>query len=622
MKREHRPQLAYDDRDAEREAKRKPRPVPGKRTLVEHEAERAQLAWPSDSFIARGGAAARPAADRAVAEADTSHGQRVPSHIARAFGAAGVDVSDVRLHASESSARAARSISARAYALGRDVHFGAGQLAPGTRSGDYLIAHEVAHTIQQRGTSGAAPQLSSLLGASSDAAEREADHAADLVLAGGGRLPAMTARPQLARWADDLSARAVDRIVAHASPDALLHLRTALRDAEGCGDAMAPLDIPGYAGYVAHEDLRPLLDHVQRRITETAPPRPMGSDAIAPGLPGHGPRPTGAASLQSVRDSDIRLNEYVAPAQQLSQRVLADVERGDRTLLEGVEEARLGRAAIRAHVRSRISTMASRVSASVERDSPTLEQLLHHNSLRVLQADPATARQRFPNLGRIAAGDAATEAAIGEIMHSPQVLRRAIEGAGRTNGFMNRMARRTRVLGPIMVGVQLGTMAWNVANAEDGERLWTTGHELSGFAGGTIGGLAGSLAVAAIAATVVGLPAGAAIMLELVVVGGGSVVGAEEGQALWDRTLSPEEIDDFLEWMPTVLRQTLRGLAGGAGSTTAAIGRDRAERSEAGIPGASEMDHSPIPELEPDRRAPSSGGEFAPSPDSQSCRPT
>jgi hypothetical protein len=59
------------------------------------------------------------------------------------------DFSQVRIHADNKAAHLANSINARAFTLGRDVVFGAGQYQPHSREGQRLIAHELAHTIQQ-----------------------------------------------------------------------------------------------------------------------------------------------------------------------------------------------------------------------------------------------------------------------------------------------------------------------------------------------------------------------------------------------------------------------------------------------------------------------------------------
>src|SRR5688572_8546075 len=65
----------------------------------------------------------------------------------------------VRVHTDGRAAKSARAVSALAYTVGRDVVFGDGQYAPTTGRGERLLAHELAHVVQQRS---AAPQLQSL----------------------------------------------------------------------------------------------------------------------------------------------------------------------------------------------------------------------------------------------------------------------------------------------------------------------------------------------------------------------------------------------------------------------------------------------------------------------------
>jgi hypothetical protein len=56
---------------------------------------------------------------------------------------------DVRIHTGARAAASAHSLNAAAYARGRDVVFGDGQYAPGTGAGRRLLAHELAHVVQQ-----------------------------------------------------------------------------------------------------------------------------------------------------------------------------------------------------------------------------------------------------------------------------------------------------------------------------------------------------------------------------------------------------------------------------------------------------------------------------------------
>ena len=60
----------------------------------------------------------------------------------------GADLSDVRVHTSGDSAAAAEGLSAKAFTVGNDVHFGSGNFAPGSKEGDRLLAHELTHVVQ------------------------------------------------------------------------------------------------------------------------------------------------------------------------------------------------------------------------------------------------------------------------------------------------------------------------------------------------------------------------------------------------------------------------------------------------------------------------------------------
>lgn len=61
----------------------------------------------------------------------------------------GRDFSDVRVHAGPDAAKIARQVNARAFTIGRDVVFGAGEYRPDTNDGRRLMAHELTHTVQQ-----------------------------------------------------------------------------------------------------------------------------------------------------------------------------------------------------------------------------------------------------------------------------------------------------------------------------------------------------------------------------------------------------------------------------------------------------------------------------------------
>lgn len=69
----------------------------------------------------------------------------------------GHDFSRVRVHTDARAASSARAVQARAYTVGRHVAFGPNEYAPATERGRGLLAHELAHTIQQRDAAGSRP---------------------------------------------------------------------------------------------------------------------------------------------------------------------------------------------------------------------------------------------------------------------------------------------------------------------------------------------------------------------------------------------------------------------------------------------------------------------------------
>jgi Domain of unknown function (DUF4157)/The BURPS668_1122 family of deaminases len=103
------------------------------------------------------------------------HGRALDSRTrSRMESAFGSDFSFVRVHDDSSSWGLSSQLNARAFTVGSDVAFGAGEYRPGTLVGDALIAHELAHVVQQ----GAASQSNAPLmkgDGDYDALEAEAD---------------------------------------------------------------------------------------------------------------------------------------------------------------------------------------------------------------------------------------------------------------------------------------------------------------------------------------------------------------------------------------------------------------------------------------------------------------
>ena len=162
---------------------------------------------------------------RAAAQVETPHGQtrgdggagdpwRISARLgagqplderqrSRMESAFGHDFSRVRIHHDARATDLSASLDARAFTIGRHVAFAAGEYRPGTRGGDAILAHELAHVVQQ-GEAGDAP-LDGAGGATSyDSLEEDADGAAARAVAslwGGDERraagPAPTVTPRL-----------------------------------------------------------------------------------------------------------------------------------------------------------------------------------------------------------------------------------------------------------------------------------------------------------------------------------------------------------------------------------------------------------------------------------------
>lgn len=95
----------------------------------------------------------------------------------------GHDFSHVRIHTDGRAADSARAVNALAYTVGRDVVFGSSQIASGTRQGRELIAHELAHVVQQ--SQHATHRTTQVFGGDEHGpAETEADRVADRIIGG------------------------------------------------------------------------------------------------------------------------------------------------------------------------------------------------------------------------------------------------------------------------------------------------------------------------------------------------------------------------------------------------------------------------------------------------------
>ncbi len=86
----------------------------------------------------------------------------------------GYDFSDVRIHTGAKAAASAEAVHAQAYTVGRNIVFGRNGYGTGATS-RHLLAHELAHVVQQRGNRNAQAQT---IGPENDSHEREAESVA------------------------------------------------------------------------------------------------------------------------------------------------------------------------------------------------------------------------------------------------------------------------------------------------------------------------------------------------------------------------------------------------------------------------------------------------------------
>ena len=101
----------------------------------------------------------------------------------------GHDFSRVRVHTNSSASESARAVNALAYTVGQDVVFAAGLYAPETSAGRTLLAHELAHVVQQQNLGNVAQQKLRI-GSTDDFCEQEADRIAHGVTKMSGTGPA------------------------------------------------------------------------------------------------------------------------------------------------------------------------------------------------------------------------------------------------------------------------------------------------------------------------------------------------------------------------------------------------------------------------------------------------
>ncbi|MGV3554865.1 MAG: eCIS core domain-containing protein [Croceibacterium sp.] len=125
----------------------------------------------------------------------------------------GRDLSGVRVHDGAAAAKLSRDVHARAFTIGQDIFFGAGQYQPASSEGRALLAHEVTHTIQQGGGSSRAQPSRIQRDPPGPASGATTGTPAPAGAGGGSAAPATPPQPIFTHTAGELRVEGTDHIL-------------------------------------------------------------------------------------------------------------------------------------------------------------------------------------------------------------------------------------------------------------------------------------------------------------------------------------------------------------------------------------------------------------------------
>lgn len=184
--------------------------------------------------VATGAAAAGPSAPESVHRTLASPGRPLDPGTRQFMESRfGHDFSQVRIHTDSHAADSAREINAQAYTAGNDIAFAPGKYQPDSHAGQHLLAHELAHTVQQGGLQRRASDLAVDTEPGSRL-EHEADRAAHSVMNGRG--------------APAIAGRVAGPVVSRAPVSA-----PATGTAAGGTPVPVPVSTPSYFGNTTHQ---------------------------------------------------------------------------------------------------------------------------------------------------------------------------------------------------------------------------------------------------------------------------------------------------------------------------------------------------------------------------------
>jgi hypothetical protein len=160
---------------------------------------------PSQSLTAPSTAfSSNPSFSSQAAPSERAGGQALEpetrAHMERKFD---FNFANVRVHTDGQAQASAQGMAAHAYTTGSDIVFNQGQYDPRSSGGQRLIAHELAHVVQQNTGASSGAQAKLEVSQPGDSSELEADRAADAVMNDSDASPALSgvARGTVQRFA-------------------------------------------------------------------------------------------------------------------------------------------------------------------------------------------------------------------------------------------------------------------------------------------------------------------------------------------------------------------------------------------------------------------------------------
>ena len=215
---------------------------------------------------------------------------------------------DVRLHTGSQAGESARAVNAQAYTVGSNIVFAPAAYNPASTEGQRLIAHELGHVVQQRGShaSGSIP-----VSPSHSSAEAEADHAAEAAVQ-GNKTPHLTAHGPAVQKKDpkdlkyELDPKVTAMILANCAEGKGNPKTCAEFRATVLGDSALPA--------AAKPDLSPTSPELQKILEGIQKPPiflPPGSQGTGPGTdPKPGPAPDSGSGLPDIGKTVKQLTEF------------------------------------------------------------------------------------------------------------------------------------------------------------------------------------------------------------------------------------------------------------------------------------------------------------------------